>query len=218
MKEEEKFIEMDQWDNQYERLIFEAADISRLVFLCQSIDRFSIELGDKIKVYREIVADPFKQLVHLRDQCSTLSDSILFFVRKEIRLHCYYFLNQIEGKICVEALNRNLASIVNRCGHCRKELSYFLFHDLNRLIPAIIIKVLPTSKMSTNNLLSNVISLKQSITVLFYRLYEKETNWLEKFTLCETLLKLMQMMDRTHLKRFLSQHEDLADLMTLTLI
>lgn len=121
-------------------------------------------------------------------RCSALADECLFFVRREIRLHCFYYLTQLisqrfdvdEARVsmahdCVLSLNINLSSLENALQpYLSSEKMALAFDGLDALVASVLISNLTHMGGATftrggvQQMLLNIGALHQGLTGILY--------------------------------------------------
>ncbi len=123
-------------------------------------------------------------------RCSGLADECLFFLRREVHVHCFYYLTQLRASDtfeneeknspiffkpddCVLAFNANLASMERRLHlYLSKDKMSFLFDGLDALAANIVTtalqKMTKISKSGVRQIHCNLTALQQNLTTLFY--------------------------------------------------
>lgn len=187
---------MQHWDEGYCHLMTDNLMLVKLLNLSNSADSIytricQLEAAITVEMSPGRTAG-MSPLETLRSQLNLLvnfSDECLFIIRKEIRLHAYFYLNQIsqddldirskrlQPQNCVVRMNRDLLMINSSLQSCKSfslEKRHLIFGDICKLLPHILTNALrgmagrTLSDCGIQLLQSNLLFLKQTSAQLCY--------------------------------------------------
>ncbi|KAF0682718.1 Aste57867_25169 [Aphanomyces stellatus] len=225
---EAKFKEPSFWlSPQVSRgLLFDAGKLSMLAYLNMACDAVSLHIEECMQTFLQstIGASLDHLLGNVKSaswRCSGLADECLFFLRRELRLHAFYFLTQVASSPldlspdqapptsphdCIVAWNAHLLQLTL---HLKPEKMAFLLDGLDRLEAMILMHVLAfVPKISVAGVAQmhvNVCALQQNLTALLYGYpaiprdfyhFERTKRYYHLLTLSETELELYLMENR----------------------
>ncbi|DBA00361.1 TPA: hypothetical protein N0F65_000546 [Lagenidium giganteum] len=197
------FYDPDNWRQGTKGLLMDNSRIAMMAYInsaCDFISRFlqtigssGNDLGDgERSKHRSFGSGRMGRIpIALQEtswRCSALADECLFFVRREIRLHCFYFLTQIISQRFdmteeqatmaqdnVLSLNINISSIENALQpYLSSDKMALVFDGIDHLLASILINNLQQMQGATftkggvQQMLLNVGALHQGLTGILY--------------------------------------------------
>ncbi|KAH9097709.1 hypothetical protein Ae201684P_001185 [Aphanomyces euteiches] len=205
-------------------LLFDQGKLAMLAYLNMACDAVSLHVEECMRSLLNIFGGSLEQkLGNVKSaswRCSGLADECLFFLRRELRLHAFYYLTQVAQSPldlppdqttfaphdCIVAWNAHLMQLKL---HLNATKMAFLLDGLDRLEATILMHILQhVSKISVGGVKQmhmNVCALQQNLTALFYGFpsiprdfyrFERTKRYYHLLTLSETELELYLMENR----------------------
>ena len=201
-KLEEVYLTLPTWDKSYKRLLWDLDHAVRIISISEECTWMITQL-------ELLNCTSMTKCLSVRSPIMSLCDRCQTFLRKEFRLRCYYYLNQLvledfdlkksnavtTADEPILALNRDLVLLHRLTQHAFPNNSTILFpilHGLHHLIPYIVLNSLQhiagrkMTKYGLIRLRLNLHALQQNISLLLYDHPEVNTElWPSSFLHCE---------------------------------